>query len=169
MDDAAIRAALVRQFEDGRDLDETHELYHEDAILEFPQSGERFVGLASFLTWRKQYPASVDYRIRRITGEGELWVIELLVSYNGSPPMFGVSIIRFRGDRIARESIYVAEAFPASEVRRRLVDAVRPAGVGVAVGLATGCAVRHRGLSRAGPYWSSTEEDGGWTWRTRSR
>ena len=118
MDDAAIRAALVRQFEAGRDLDETHELYHEDAILEFPQSGERFVGLASFLTWRKQYPASVDYRIRRITGEGDLWVIELLVSYDGSPPMFGVSIIRFRGDRIARESIYVAEPFPASEVRR---------------------------------------------------
>ena len=37
-------------------------------------------------------------------GEGEFWVIELLVSYNGSPPMFGVSIIRFRGERIARES-----------------------------------------------------------------
>ena len=169
MDDAAIRAALVRQFEDGRDLDETHELYHEDAILEFPQSGERFVGLASFLTWRKQYPASVDYRIRRITGEGELWVIELLVSYNGSPPMFGVSIIRFRGDRIARESIYVAEAVPGLRGATRLVDAVRPAGVGVAVGLASRVCRSASRADRAGPYWSSTEEDGGWTWRTRSR
>jgi len=126
MDDAAIRAALVRQFEDGRDLDETHQLYHDDAILEFPQSGERFIGLASFLGWRKQYPASVDYRIRRITGEGELWVIELLVSYSGSPQMFGVSIIRFRGERIARESIYVAEAFPPSEVRRGWSTAFDP-------------------------------------------
>ena len=96
-------------------------LYHEDAILEFPAIRRAVPRqIASFLTWRKQYPASVDYRIRRITGEGELWVIELLVSYNGSPPMFGVSIIRFRGDRIARESIYVAEPFPASEVRRDL-------------------------------------------------
>ena len=109
MHDAAIREALVRQFEDGRDLDATHELYHDDAVLEFPQSGERFVGKASFLTWRKRYAAKVDYRIRRIVGHAELWVLELLVSYNGSPPMFGVSIVRFRGDRIERESIYVMD------------------------------------------------------------
>ena len=35
MDDAAKRRALVRQFEEGRDLDETHEMYHDDAVLEF--------------------------------------------------------------------------------------------------------------------------------------
>ena len=111
MDDAAIRAALVRQFEDGRDLDATHELYHDDAVLEFPQSGERFVGKESFLTWRRMYPAKVDYRLRRLTGHGGLWVIELLVSYGGAPPMFGVSILQFQGDKIARESIYAMEGF----------------------------------------------------------
>lgn len=114
MDDAAMRAALVRQFEEGRDLDETHQLYHDDAVLEFPQSGERFVGKARFLAWRKRYPANVDYRIRRITGHDDLWVIELLASYDGSAPMFGVSIIRFRGDKIARESIYVMVGFDAA-------------------------------------------------------
>jgi hypothetical protein len=117
MDDAAIRRALVRQFEDGRDLDEAHEIYHDDAILEFPQSGERFVGKESFLTWRKQYPAAVDYRIRRITGHGELWVVELLVSYNGGPPMFGVGVMQFRGDKIARESVYAMEGFDAAPWR----------------------------------------------------
>ena len=45
MEEAAIRQALVRQFEEGRDLDETHEMYHDDAVLEFPQSGERFIGV----------------------------------------------------------------------------------------------------------------------------
>lgn len=117
MDDAAIRQALVRQFEDGRDLDETHEIYHDDAVLEFPQSGERFVGKENFLTWRKQYPAAVDYRIRRITGHGELWVVELLVSYNGGPPMFGVGMMQFRGDKIARESVYAMEGFEAAPWR----------------------------------------------------
>jgi SnoaL-like domain len=117
MDDAAMRAALVRQFEMGRDLDETRELYHDDAILEFPQSGERFVGKDSFLTWRKRYPAKVDYRLRRITGHDDRWVIELLASYNGSPPMLGVSIIRFRDGRIARESIYVMAGFDAASWR----------------------------------------------------
>ena len=126
MHDAAIREALVRQFEDGRDLDATHELYHDDAVLEFPQSGERFVGKASFLTWRKRYAAKVDYRIRRIVGHAELWVLELLVSYNGSPPMFGVSIVRFRGDRIERESIYVMEAFEANPTRGEWVTTFDP-------------------------------------------
>ncbi len=114
MNDGAIRAALVRQFEDGRDLDETHELYHDDAVLEFPQSGERFMGKENFLAWRKLYPAKVDYRLRRISGHGDLWVLELLVSYNGSPPMFGLSVVQFRGDRIARESIYAMEGFDAA-------------------------------------------------------
>ena len=117
MSDTAKRAALVHQFEPGRDLDETHELYHDDAVLEFPQSGERFVGKPSFLTWRKQYPAAVDYRLRRITGHGDLWVVELNVSYNGSPPMFGVSILCFRGERIVRESIYVTDGFDPSPAR----------------------------------------------------
>ena len=111
MDDTEIRKALVRQFEDGRDLDETHEIYHDDAVLEFPQSGERFIGKANFLTWRKKYPAKVDYRLRRISGHGDLWVTELLVSYNGSPPMFGVGIFLFRGDKIVRETVYAMERF----------------------------------------------------------
>lgn len=117
MNDAAKRAALVEQFQPGRDLDKTHELYHDDAVLEFPQSGERFVGKASFLVWRKQYQAAVEYRLRRITGHAALWVLEILVSYNGSPPMFGVSMVMFRGDRIARESIYVMDGFEPSIAR----------------------------------------------------
>jgi len=117
MDDTAKRRLLVRQFEEGRDLEATHEMYHDDAVLEFPQSGERFVGKANFLTWRKQYPAKVDYRIRRITGTGDLWVLELLVSYDGSPPMFGVGVVVFRGDKIARESVYAMEGFEAAAWR----------------------------------------------------
>lgn len=117
MDDAAKRRALAAQFRPDRDLDETHRIYHEDAILEFPQSGERFVGKVSFLAWRKQYPAPVDYRIRRITGQGDLWVNELLMSYNGGPPMFGVGLVLFRGDRIARESIYVMDGFEPAAFR----------------------------------------------------
>jgi hypothetical protein len=117
VDDAAKRRALVRQFEEGRDLDETHEMYQDDAVLEFPQSGERFVGKENFLTWRKEYPAKVDYRVRRITGHADLWVMEILASYDGSPPMFGLSMVQFRGDRIAREVIYVMAAFEAAPWR----------------------------------------------------
>ena len=74
---------------------------HDDAVLEFPQSGERFVGKENFLTWRKQYPADLDFRMRRITHDGDLWVAENLISYDGSPWMFTVSILQLRGDKIA--------------------------------------------------------------------
>lgn len=118
MDDASIRAALVRHWEfEGRDYDKSHEIYHEDAVLEFPQSGERFIGKQNFLTWRKQYPAELDFRIRRITGHGDLWVTENLISYDGAPFMFTINVLQFRGDKIAREYLYVMEGFDAAAWR----------------------------------------------------
>jgi hypothetical protein len=113
MDDA-IRQAIVKYFDNDADFDERHEMYHEDAVLEFPQSGERFVGKANFMTWRRAYPANVTYRVRRITGGGDLWVTEILVSYDGSPPMFGLDVLRVRDGKVIRESIYVMEAFEAA-------------------------------------------------------
>jgi hypothetical protein len=126
MDDAAIRMALVAQFADDHDLDKGHELYHDDAVVEFPQSGERFVGKENFLTWRKQYPAPVTYGIRRISGHGDLWIIELLVSYDGGQPMFGLGVEQFRGDKIARETIYVMEGFEAAAWRTEWVTRFDP-------------------------------------------
>ena len=31
-----------------KDVDRAHKIYHDDAVLEFPQSGERFEGVANF-------------------------------------------------------------------------------------------------------------------------
>ncbi len=93
------------------------DLYHEDAVLEFPQSGERFEGLANFLEWRRMYPSDVAYRIRRIARRGDLVVIELTISYDGGPWMFGVSIMDFRGAKVAREHIYVMEGWEPPEWR----------------------------------------------------
>ena len=70
MSDEAILEALTRWQWSGIDEDKAHEIYHEDSVLEFPQSGERFVGVVNFLTWRKKYPAHLDFRIRRITHQG---------------------------------------------------------------------------------------------------
>ena len=119
MDEAAVRRALVRHWAyETRDYDISHEIYHDDAVLEFPQSGERFIGLMNFKTWRSQYPAKLEFRIRRMTGDGELWVTENLISYDGAPWMFTVNVLRFRGDKVAHEAIYFAEGFEAAEWRR---------------------------------------------------
>lgn len=118
MDESRIRDGLLQHWRfEGIDYDKSHEIYHDDAVLEFPQSGERFVGKESFLEWRKNYPAKLDFRIRRITSDGDLWVTENLISYDGSPWMFTVNILEFRGDKIAHERLYVLEGFEAAAWR----------------------------------------------------
>jgi hypothetical protein len=115
VDDEARRATIERllRFDNGSH----HDLYHDDAILEFPQSAERFEGLGNFREWRDQYPSEVTVRVRRIVGSGDVWVGELSASYDGGPWMLGISVHEFRGERIARERIYVTEPWTAPEWR----------------------------------------------------
>jgi SnoaL-like protein len=113
-------AALVRELGSASvGVEDSHVIYHDDAILEFPQSGERFIGKHNFMEWRRQYPGEVRYRIRRITGSGDVWVNELLISYGGGPWTPGVAIVTFRGDKIAREAIYVTAPWEAADWRAR--------------------------------------------------
>jgi hypothetical protein len=70
-----IGHAVRRGRGDGRD----------DAVLEFPQSGERFVGVENFSEWRSSYPASTSFEIREVRGRDDLWVVELVVGYDGGP------------------------------------------------------------------------------------
>ena len=104
MDEAWVRAQLERHWEyGGQDQDIAHEIYHEDAVLEFPQSGERFEGVANFREWRRIYPASLRFKIRRITGSGNLWVAENSMSYDDGPWKLTVSNVEFRGEKVAHE------------------------------------------------------------------
>ena len=75
-------------------------------------------GVAGFTEWRRQYPAhEVRYRVRRVTARGDLVVCEVSVSYDGSPWMFGVQLLEFRDDKVARERIYVMDGWEAPEWR----------------------------------------------------
>ena len=112
---AAIEQAMAHLA--AGDSDGAHAIYHDDAVLEFPQSGERFEGLANFKEWREQYPADVQFDVRRISGSGDVWVRELTVSYDGGPPMLGIAVLEFRDDRVATERIYVTETWEAPDWR----------------------------------------------------
>jgi ketosteroid isomerase-like protein len=119
MDAATVRAMLEQQFDDAGDPVRSHEMYREDAVLEFPQSGERFEGVENFREWRSQYPVETKFEFGEIRGAGDLWVVELTVTYDQGPKNFGVSILEFRDGKIARETIYVTEGFEAPEWRAR--------------------------------------------------
>ena len=119
VDEGVIREKLRLLLGDtGGDVKHAAELYHDDAVLEFPQSGERFDGRDRFTEWRSMYPAEVLFDVQRVTIRDDLAVIELTARYDDAGPlMFGVSLMEFRGDRIARERIYVAEGWEPPEWR----------------------------------------------------
>jgi hypothetical protein len=120
MNESERRAQIQRFWAHvGKDIEVSHEIYADDAILEFPQSGERFEGLANFKEWRSQYPADVVLEMRNLRGRGDLWVVEGSISYDGGPQKPTVDILEFRGDEIVRETIYLGETWEAPEWRAR--------------------------------------------------
>jgi hypothetical protein len=116
MDEEIVRAMLEQHFASS-DPGLSHEMYHDEAVLEFPQSGERFVGVENLRGWRSNYPADTTAEFREIRGRDDFWVAEISISYDQGPSSFGVSILEFRGDKIARESIYVTESWDPPEWR----------------------------------------------------
>src|SRR3954452_6361574 len=120
LDESALLTALRRHWDHaGRDEDVAHEIYHRDAVLEFPQSGERFEGVENFREWRRQYPAKVDFHLRRVTHREDLVVTEYLISYDRAPWMFTVSIMEFDGDRVIHERIYIMDGWEPAQWRAR--------------------------------------------------
>jgi hypothetical protein len=76
MQDEDVRRELLRQwtYTGGPSEGEAAELYHDDAVLEFPHSGERFAGRADVQAWRQRYPARRDVEPRQLRGHGDIWV-----------------------------------------------------------------------------------------------
>src|SRR5580658_5662572 len=112
--DQEIRAALDRHWaaSDANDFETEHRIYLEDAVLEYPQSGERTRGRSNIQNQRAGQPSKKRFSIRRIVGSGELWVTEFILTYDGKPS-YTVSIMEFRGDKVARETQYFAGPFVA--------------------------------------------------------
>jgi len=108
---------MLEQHFASSDPDLSHEMYHDDAVLEFSQSGERFVGVENCREWRSNYPASTTVVFREIRGRDDLWVAEVSISYDRGPWNIGVSILEFRGDKLARGLIYVIEGWEPPEWR----------------------------------------------------
>lgn len=123
MRDQNIRSALDQHWaaSDVNDLDTEHSIYHEDAELEYPQSGERIRGRRNIQKTRAIQPSKKRFVVRRIIGRGDLWVTEYILTYDGKPS-YTVSIMEFRGDKVARETQYFADPFEAAAWRAQWVE-----------------------------------------------
>ena len=118
-----IRTALDQHWaaSDANDFETEHRIYLDDAVLEYPQSGERTRGRANIQGQRSSQPNKKRFSIRRIVGSGELWVTEFILTYDGKPS-YTVSIMEFKGDKVARETQYFADSFVAPAFRAQWVE-----------------------------------------------
>src|SRR4029079_3445560 len=95
--DQEIRAALDQHWaaSDTNDFEMEHRIYHEDAVLEYPQSGERTRGRLNIQNQRASQPSKKRFAVRRILSGGDLWVTEFILTYDDKPS-YTVSIMEFR-------------------------------------------------------------------------
>src|SRR5204862_5532979 len=95
----------------------------EDAVLDYPQSGERIRGRHNIQASRVAQPNKKRFTVRRMIGSGELWVTEFVLSYDGKPS-YAVSIMEFRDGLVANETQYFADRFDPAPSREHLVERV---------------------------------------------
>jgi hypothetical protein len=123
MDDQAVRVALERHWaaSDASDFKAEHEIYREDAVLDYPQSGERIRGRHNIQESRTVQPNKKRFTVRRMIGSGDLWVTEFILTYDGIAS-YTVSIMEFREGQVAHETQYFADRFAPSPSRSHLVE-----------------------------------------------
>ncbi len=125
MDENEIGAALNRHWaaSDANDFEAEHDIYRDDAVLEYPQSGERIAGRRNIQDSRAAQPNAKRFTIRRITGTDDLWVTEFIITYDGRPT-YSISIMEFRESKVARETQYFGDPFEPGPSRAQWVERI---------------------------------------------
>lgn len=100
------------------------DLFHEDAVMDWPQSGERVVGGDNRRGVYHAFPTLPTITPRRIIGTNDLWVAEATLDYGGGATYNTVFIFELRDGKIARETAYWAEPFEPPEWRRQWVEQI---------------------------------------------
>ena len=126
MNDPKNRAALEAHWTASAagNQDAEHEIYHDDAIVDYPQSGERIRGRHNVQALRSRHPDKPSgFVVRRIVGAGDLWVTEYAITYEGRR-FDTVSIMEFQAGKVIRETQYFAEPFEPPVWRAQLVERI---------------------------------------------
>jgi hypothetical protein len=121
--DSRTRAAIEEHWRASErgETEAEHAIYAEDAILDYPQSGERFRSRATIAAQRGGHPASRHFTVLRIAGSGNLWVSECIITYDGVPT-YSVSIMEFAHEHAVHETQYFADTFRAPAWRTALAE-----------------------------------------------
>jgi hypothetical protein len=124
MQDNQLRAALHAHWQASAlgNADAEHDIYSDGAICDYPQSGERIIGRISLQALRSHHPGKPSgFNVRRMTGSGNLWITEYIITYQGRPA-YTVSIMEFSNGKVVHETQYFAEPFEAPSWRSQWVQ-----------------------------------------------
>jgi hypothetical protein len=121
--DSSMKAAIEEHWRasESGNIETEHAIYAADAILDYPQSGERFRGRATIAAQRGGHPADRHFTVLRIVGGGNLWVSECVITYD-SVPTYSVSIMEIADEHVVHETQYFADAFRTPAWRTALAE-----------------------------------------------
>ena len=121
----AVEAGDMRSLANGLD-----ELARDDLVQEWPQSGERIRGKANLKRINENYSAATGTnptaKLRRISGEGNIRVIEMTIDYGDGTPVSYVGIAEFKDGKLAKQTEYFANPFEAPAWRADFVEKMEP-------------------------------------------
>jgi hypothetical protein len=121
--DVRARVRLHWEASERGDVETEHAIYADDAILDYPQSGERFRGRSRIQAQRGGHPAERHFSVRRILGSGDLWVSECIITYDGVPT-HSLSVMEMSDGLVTHETQYFADPFPAAPSRAELAEPI---------------------------------------------
>ena len=124
MEEREIRAALDQHWAASASGDQNteHEIYADDAVCDYPQSGERILGRQNLQALRSHHPGKpAGFEIRRLFGSGDLWITEYTIAYLGRLS-YTVSIMEFKNGKVVHETQYFADPFDAPAWRAQWVE-----------------------------------------------
>jgi hypothetical protein len=124
MEEEEIREALDAHWQASAtgDANAEHAIYDNDAICDYPQSGERIIGRNNLQALRSHHPGKPSgFNVRRMLGKGGLWITEYTITYEGRSA-YTVSIMEFRNCKVVHETQYFADSFEAPAWRTQWVQ-----------------------------------------------
>jgi hypothetical protein len=106
------------------DANAEHDIYDDDVICDYPQSGERIRGRSSLQALRSHHPGKPSgFNVKRILGKGDLWITEYTITYEGRP-VYTVSSMEFRNGKVVHETQYFGDPFEAPAWRSQWVQGI---------------------------------------------
>jgi len=121
--DAGQVAQAVWKALDAGDWDGVAAYMHEDYVQEWPQSKERIVGRDNAIAINRNFPGGLPtMNFRRVVSAGHLAVMEVELTYADGSRYLGVSVVELRDGKVAKETDYFGQPFPAPEWRAQWVE-----------------------------------------------